>query len=136
MLTYSQRLTSAMGSSSAQTKQMADSLGLTRQAITKVVEGKSKAFSVENHFAVADYLKVSPRWLATGEGSMRVDPVGPVRLEDALPVVLDAISRIPPIRWDSVSKMMEKVVSDPASREDVVEELARMLEPPPNRAAA
>ena len=64
--TYGERLKEAMGGMSVQT--LADKLGVTYQAVKKLLDGNSKGFSVLNHYAAADFLKVDPRWLATGQG--------------------------------------------------------------------
>ena len=48
-------------------------------------------------------------------------------LELALPVVLDAISKIPPIRWPSVRAQLDQLSAHPELRDDVVAELLTML---------
>lgn len=63
---YAARLAAAMGTTSTQA--LADHLGVSYQAVQKVLKGTSKFFTLPNHYKVADHLGVNPRWLATGEG--------------------------------------------------------------------
>lgn len=52
----------------------ADELGISYQAVAKVLNGNSKAFSSANHTKAARVLKVNADWLLTGEGPMRAPP--------------------------------------------------------------
>lgn len=58
------------------TRKLADVLGVSYQSVKKVMEGSSHAFNVENHHKAADFLNVSARWLALGEGLAR-EPMPP-----------------------------------------------------------
>jgi hypothetical protein len=55
------------------TQKLADALGVSYQSVKKVLDGSSRAFNVENHHRAADFLNISARWLALGEGLAR-DP--------------------------------------------------------------
>lgn len=68
-MVYSVRLKEAMGDMHPQ--KLADELGVSLQAVRKVLQGKSAAFDVPNHFRACRFLQIDPTWLATGEGSMR-----------------------------------------------------------------
>jgi len=48
---------------------LASAMGLSRQAVKKVVDGETAYFKVPNHYQAADALEVNARWLGTGEGS-------------------------------------------------------------------
>lgn len=52
-------------------RDLAAELSVSYQAVKKVVDGKSAAFSVANNAYAARVLKVTSDWLATGEGPMR-----------------------------------------------------------------
>jgi transcriptional regulator with XRE-family HTH domain len=65
---YNYRLLEAMGRSKVDISQLAQALGLSYQAVRKVVNGESLGFGLVNHFAASDYLGLDPRWLALGEG--------------------------------------------------------------------
>jgi transcriptional regulator with XRE-family HTH domain len=71
-------------------------LGLSYQAVRKVVRGDSGAFNTVNHLAVARLLEVSPDWLATGKSAvsetlrvndtlMRSEPINTHAAAPALP---------------------------------------------------
>ena len=46
-------------------------LGVSASSVGQVINGTSSAFSAENSARAARYLRVSPFWLATGEGTMQ-----------------------------------------------------------------
>ncbi len=70
---------------------LAKKLGITYQAVSKVLKGTSGAFTAANNAAAAAFLGVSPDWLATGSGARRERPLSPLALDlarafDALPL--------------------------------------------------
>lgn len=71
MVEYKDRLKAAMGKT-VTVQQLANGIGLSYQAIKKVVDGKSKALSAENNSKAARFLKVRADWLATGDGEMHL----------------------------------------------------------------
>jgi hypothetical protein len=50
-------------------QRLADALSLSYQAVKKVLDGKSAAFSAANNARAAAYLGADPTWLATGASS-------------------------------------------------------------------
>jgi hypothetical protein len=50
---------------------MADELKVSYQAVKKVVDGKSNAFTAANNDTASRFLGVNSRWLATGKGPVR-----------------------------------------------------------------
>ncbi len=89
---YSARLAAAMGSTSTQA--IADHLGVSYQAVKKVLIGASKFFTLPNHYKVSDFLGVNPRWLATGEGD-RLPEQPPGLVADWRTVALSLAQRHP-----------------------------------------
>lgn len=78
MVDYSDRLREAMLQAGYKTAdntpdvpRLAKAIGLTRQAVTKVVDGSTKFFTIPNHFKAARTLGVRPEWLGLGEAPMR-----------------------------------------------------------------
>jgi transcriptional regulator with XRE-family HTH domain len=65
-----ERLAQALSARGKTIQQLADALGLTYQAIKKVIDGKTTALTAANTFAAAEALKISAEWLATGQGEM------------------------------------------------------------------
>lgn len=76
---YAERLRDAMGGTSMQA--LADALGLSYNAVKKVLNGGTGYFKLPNHYAAADFLKVDPRWLATGEGDRAPKPQAPIEAD-------------------------------------------------------
>ena len=67
MVDYSERLTQIMKAREVSTKQLAAAIGLSYQAVKKVVDGKSHGFSALNHELACKYLGINGFWLATGK---------------------------------------------------------------------
>lgn len=70
MIEYSERLKAAMDARSITVSQLSSGMGVSYQAVKRVLEGLSKAFSAANNAKAAAYLEINPDWLATGQGSM------------------------------------------------------------------
>lgn len=70
MVEYKDRLVQAMTAAEMKTADLADRLGLSYQAIKKVLDGNTKALTAENSARAAQLLNVSSDWLALGEGTM------------------------------------------------------------------
>ena len=51
--------------------EIAEKLGVTRQAVNHLETGRSKSVSMEHLFMLAGILQVNPEWLATGKGGPR-----------------------------------------------------------------
>lgn len=70
MVDYKDRLAQAMEAAQIKTAELADKLGLSYQAIKKVVDGTTKALTAENSARAAQVLNINSDWLALGEGEM------------------------------------------------------------------
>lgn len=68
---YAERLAHAMSlpENEIGAVELAEALGITRQAIDKLLKGGSKEMSASNNAKAARLLNVDPTWLATGEGT-------------------------------------------------------------------
>jgi len=69
---YSHRLKMAIAARNVSYIQLAKAMGVTYQAVQKVITGKTKEFGASNHFRDAEYLSVNPIWLLEGSGSVMV----------------------------------------------------------------
>lgn len=67
MVDYKDRLAAAMTDAKVSTRQLAKSIGISYQAVKKVLDGDSRSFTAINNDLAAKRLNVSPTWLATGE---------------------------------------------------------------------
>jgi phage repressor protein C with HTH and peptisase S24 domain len=66
MVEYKDRLEQAMKDRGVSVTQLADALGMSYQAVKKVLDGKSGAFTAANNARAASFLGVSSDWLAVG----------------------------------------------------------------------
>lgn len=69
---YGDRLNEALSDAKVSRKSLAGKLGISAQAVGMVINGKSGAFSAENHSLAASYLGYEALWLATGKGEKKV----------------------------------------------------------------
>lgn len=67
---FSTRLLRARTAAQKTQEQVAHACGLSHAAISKAESGKTETMAADNLFAIADFLGVDARWLATGEGEM------------------------------------------------------------------
>lgn len=80
MVEYRDRLQQALDESGVLLPALAGGIGATYQAVKKVLDGKSGAFSAANNARAAAILGVRSDWLALGEGPMRAVDRWPFRL--------------------------------------------------------
>jgi transcriptional regulator with XRE-family HTH domain len=72
MKTLPARLEAALKHAKKDRQALVEATGASRQAVNKWFEGTSSNLKMAHLFAVADTLTVEPRWLATGEGEMKL----------------------------------------------------------------
>jgi len=70
------RLTAAMHARGVSAQQLATQLGVSYQAVRKVLLGQSTALNAFNSSRASRFLKVSGDWLATGDGLMEASASG------------------------------------------------------------
>jgi len=68
MVEYKDRLKEAMDDLSIGRTQLANVLGISYQAVRKVLLGESSGFDLENHNAACAFLGVRSEWLLSGKG--------------------------------------------------------------------
>jgi hypothetical protein len=78
---YQGRIARAMAESGLGVGALADGIGVTYQAIKKVVDGSTKMLAADNNVRAARLLGVNSEWLATGEGSPTPWPLSPELLQ-------------------------------------------------------
>mgnify|MGYP002379549710 CR=1 FL=1 len=71
-------------------------------------------------------LGMPTRWLDSPSPAASAVP-GPPSLEEALRVVVEAITESPPARWPSVRAQFDQVASHPERIEEVLAELLELL---------
>lgn len=70
MVEYRDRLEQALDAKQMEPNKLASEIDVSYQAVKKVLDGKSSAFSAPNHAKAAKVLDVSSDWLALGIGNM------------------------------------------------------------------
>lgn len=65
---YKDRLKEAMEDEKVSRQQLANALGISYQAVRKVLLGESAGFDLENHNAACAFLAVNSDWLLSGRG--------------------------------------------------------------------
>lgn len=63
---YKERLAAAMKGAGVTVQQLADDIGVTYQAVKKVLRGATNELSASNNAKAAAFLKVDSDWLALG----------------------------------------------------------------------
>lgn len=102
MSEHSQRLLLAMRHSETTTPRLAASLGVSYQAIKKLIDGTSKSLTAENNSKAAKILGVNPDWLASGEGEMLLND------ESNAPPRIDVMGEISAGRLKNLLKLIDR----------------------------
>lgn len=69
MGTYGERLSEAIRLANCDRSELAAALGISVQAVSQVIAGKTKALTADNSARAARFLQVDHYWLATGDGA-------------------------------------------------------------------
>lgn len=88
MVEYCDRLKEAMTDEHVTVAALAAHMNLSYQAVKKVLDGKTNAFTASNNDIAARFLKVSPSWLATGRLPKR--PAASTAAAEAGPASIEA----------------------------------------------
>jgi phage repressor protein C with HTH and peptisase S24 domain len=75
---YPARLQESIDAAQVTVRDLADHLGVTTQAVYKVLRGQTKSLQASHHLKAAAFLGVDPSWLATSKGTRH--PKGPLEL--------------------------------------------------------
>jgi len=122
MVDYAERLAGAMKHSGASKTTLARAIGISYQAVKKVLDGGSHSLSAENNAKAARYLGVSSHWLATGDGQMLADTLatqtphsdgGADPMSEKSPLILEQSSsntfkRAPVVAWARLGDDLRK----------------------------
>lgn len=91
--TYGRRLAEAMEHAGYDIARLASEMGISYQAVAKVLTGATRSFTAKNNAAAARLLGVNPDWLADGTGPRAAGAIvalesgGPARPARPVPVV-------------------------------------------------
>ncbi|APW38476.1 hypothetical protein RD110_15755 [Rhodoferax koreense] len=119
---------------------LATALGVSYQAVKKMTTGASSGFTAINNEKAANFLKVSPKWLATGKGPMRepkasVTPApAPVALIPPEPgihyiarLLVDKLSTLDETDRKMAAIVLEALATRPDDASKNIERLAKLL---------
>lgn len=90
--------------------QLAERLGMSYQAVKKVIDGKSSAFNAANNSTASRVLTVSPDWLATGEGPMTRDGVAATEPWVFPDIPEKEVRGLPPAQLTSLQEAMKAAI--------------------------
>jgi hypothetical protein len=121
---YSARLSRALGKIHPQV--LADHLGVSLQAVRKVLEGKSAAFNVFNHFEACRFLSIDPEWLATGDKQMAALGGGD-QLADALEVLTSALVKADKNTRIAIEPLLASMANEPSEARNKSRVILRLL---------
>ena len=136
--TYSERLAAAMKAAKCSTSGLSDALGISYQAVKKVLDGKSASLTAENNAKAAKHLKASSDWLATGEGQMTIPSLTTPNIKFSLPaedeadivaalrVLDDHLKGLSPVLVDAGREVLRKWATGVASIDEVANALEAM----------
>lgn len=116
MIEYGERLAAALKVSNITVSELATGMGVSYQAVKRVIDGMSKAFSAANNAKAAAFLKINPDWLATGQGSMRaVTPLPGPTLEQALKLIAQQLNLLPGEQRLEIARHLDTLARAPDS---------------------
>jgi len=91
MVEFKERLKLAMEHAHVGREALRTKLKVSRVAIDKLLDGRSKSMSAENCAHAARYMGVDLFWLATGEGAMQRDQEGAHAVCEQTPIYVTAM---------------------------------------------
>lgn len=102
-----------------------------------LLQDPNKSFGEKAARNIETKLNLPRGWLDTPRGQvheLREEPVASpyqpaITLAQALPLVLEAITRLPPARWASVRAQLDQLAAHPEMQGDVLDELLPLLTP-------
>lgn len=140
MADYCERLHEAMLLRTVSVSMLAKEIGVTYQAVKKVLDGKSAALSAENNARAARFLKINSYWLATGEETLRIVEVmsaassSPTPLQPTAPTVhylgtrlAEKLKPLDRSTRDVAAAMLKAIAERPEEPEKMIDALASLL---------
>jgi transcriptional regulator with XRE-family HTH domain len=105
--TFGERLALALRESDIRPIDLARAIGISKSAVSQLVNGTSKGMHPENLVRAARHLRVRVEWLAAGEEPMRGEALSP---EDRL--LLHAYHQLPTSKQTLVASMVRELAGD------------------------
>lgn len=142
--TFGERLEEALSLAKKDRQQLANALGISVQALSQVIVGKTKALTAENAARAAQELGVDVMWLSTGDGEPTVTYIQTKNIEGGktetfwpFRVPMHMLLQLPPEQLralDTVIWTFCKELMDNAGKEDFGKPAPRDIIPAPEAA--
>lgn len=109
MNTVSERLKYALLVKDVSQSELARRIGVTRGAISNLINNVSQGLSAENALKIAEVLGIDPYWLVFGRGEAPV-PKNQINILPATPKdqAKELINQVPPDNMDIVVKVLKQ----------------------------
>ena len=136
MVDYSERIAASMKHAGVSVSKLAAHLAISYQAVKKVVDGKSHAFTAENNAKAAAFLGVDPNWLATGKGVMlqcstETSPPATVKVPTTVASTLsnlgDLLMQASPKTRAAAADLLSRYAQDPATGQSLAQAIELLL---------
>lgn len=101
-MSFAERLKEARTRAQVTQQDIADACGITTAAISKWENGKTEDVFADHIFCVADFLRVDPRWLATGRGPTP-------RPRTALDEIVAGLEHLPAEQQEAVRALVQSL---------------------------
>ncbi len=101
-MAFADRLKLSRKAAGVTQQQLAEACGLTTAAVSKWEQGLTDSVLAANLYCVADFLRVDPRWLATGDG-------GPVKPSTALDEIVRGLEQLPAEQQEAVRSIIRSM---------------------------
>lgn len=95
-MTFAKRLKDSRLAAGMTQRQLADKCGISDRTVSARETGLAEGILAEHLFAVADAMKVDPRWLATGRGAMT-------------PSIAEALGQLPAHQVEAVQGLIRSL---------------------------
>lgn len=109
MSTINDRIREAILSDGRTQSEIARACGVQRATVNDWVQGRTKYVRPEHLFALADALRISPRWLATGDGA-KIDHMANPNIRR----MVNAASKTSPVIQSKLADMATSIAEERA----------------------
>ena len=116
---------------------LAREMGISYQAVKKVVDGTSTSFSAANNAEAAQVLKLNPDWLATGKGSMnaadtniapaQIGAPEPPSLQSTLALLSAIVATSDDLTRDQLKPLFNRMLDEPQRAAEIVQRIESVI---------
>jgi len=111
MVDLGERLASAMKDRGVSVSQLASAVGVSYQAVKKILDGKTATLKGENLLKISAHLTVNAEWLATGKGPKDPAELGNAKGSGAM-VIMDTAALVARSNQEPLEPNFQRTVSE------------------------